>query len=136
MTAWWILTELARQTTSGLSPAKQPTWSSLSELVTSRSDMVWLQNKKRLRDLEEKLDEVKQKKIHLSSELARVQVGREESEQRSKVLTALDEKQAQKEKLAKELEQYKSCDPQTLKELRECWDLGWVKAYMLALNSR
>lgn len=77
------------------------------------------QSKKKLKELEEKLDEIKQKKLHLSSELSRVQVGREESEERSGLLTALGERQAQRIKLAKELEQYKSCDPQTLRELRE-----------------
>jgi predicted nucleic acid-binding Zn-ribbon protein len=78
-----------------------------------------LQSQKRLRDLEDKLEEVKQKKGQLSSEISEVEVGREESEERSAVLTALHAKQAQRVQLAKELEQYKSCDPQTLKELRE-----------------
>lgn len=81
--------------------------------------MILSQSKKKLRELEEKLDEIKQKKLHLSSELSQVQVGREESEERAGMLVALGERQAQRIKLAKELEQYKSCDPQTLRELRE-----------------
>lgn len=63
---------------------------------------------------------MKQKKVHLLSELSLVEVGREECEERSRVLAALEKKQGQRKILATELEQYKSCDPQTLKELREC----------------
>lgn len=60
------------------------------------------------------------------SELSQVQVGREESEERSRVLAALEKKQGQRKSLAVELEQYKSCDPQTLKELRECSGRVWL----------
>lgn len=76
-------------------------------------------NKKKLRDLEEKLQELKRKKDDLSSELSLVEKGREESEERSALLEALQKKQSQRKVLTTELEQYKSCDPQTLKELRE-----------------
>lgn len=75
--------------------------------------------KKKLKDLDERLEEIEQKKIHLSEELSQVQIGREESEERLGVLSALEKKRAQKIMFVKELEQYKSCDPQTLKELRE-----------------
>lgn len=79
-----------------------------------------MQSKKRLRELEEKLNEVKQKKVLLSDDLVKTQIGREETEERAVLLLKLEKKQADKNKLAKELEQYKSCDPQRLKELCEC----------------
>lgn len=79
---------------------------------------LWLQSKKRLRELDEKLKEARLKKSRFSAELAQVQVGREETEERSTLLVALNKKQAQKVILGKELEKYKSCDPQRLQELR------------------
>ena len=64
------------------------------------------------------MDEVERKRIHLSQEISQVQVGREESKERSDVMAALEARQTQKKKLEKELEQYKSCDPHVLKTLR------------------
>ena len=46
-------------------------------------------------------------------------VGREESEEREHLLKSLEEKTKLKKKLAAELEQYKSCDPERMKELRK-----------------
>ncbi len=63
--------------------------------------------------------EARQKKARLLEEVVQVQVGREDTEKRSTLLAELEKKKAQKIQLAKELEQYKSCDPQTLKELSE-----------------
>lgn len=59
-------------------------------------------------------------KTCLSQELAHAEIGREESQGRTESLLALEKKQVQKVKLAQELEQYRSCDPQRLKELRKC----------------
>ena len=50
----------------------------------------------------------------------KAQVGREETEERTTTLEALEKKRADKLKLSQELEKYRSCDPQTLKELSEC----------------
>lgn len=63
--------------------------------------------------------EVQQKKAHLSEEVIQAQVGREETDKRTDLLSELEKMKTQKLQLAKELEQYKSCDPQTLKELSE-----------------
>ena len=83
------------------------------------------QSARKLKDLEEKLAEAKQKKASLSEQVVQAQVGREETEKRSALLLELEKMKMQKLQLAKELEQYKSCDPQTLKELSEaCWE--WV----------
>ena len=62
---------------------------------------------------------MRQKKAALSEEMVKAQVGKEETEERSLLLQALDKKQSHKKQLAQELEQYKSCDPARLKELRE-----------------
>lgn len=76
-----------------------------------------LQSARKLKNLEEKLTEVRLKKAQLSKEVAEAQVGREDNDERSALLLELEKKQAQKIQLARELEEYKSCDPQTLKEL-------------------
>ena len=81
---------------------------------------VILQNQQKLRDLEEKLSGAVKEKTRLSQELAHAQIGREETQDRAESLLALEKKQVQKVKLVRELEQYRSCDPQRLKELREC----------------
>lgn len=44
-------------------------------------------------------------------------VGREESEERDQLLGALQEKTQLRKRLADELEKYKSCDPERMKEL-------------------
>lgn len=45
--------------------------------------------------------------------------GREESEEREQLLKSLEVKSALKKKLSAELEKYKSCDPERMKELRK-----------------
>lgn len=76
-------------------------------------------NTKRQKELEGKLEEVRRKKVHFSEQLAQAMVGREETEKRSSVLVDLENRHAERSKLSKELEQYKSCDPQRLEELCE-----------------
>ena len=52
--------------------------------------------------------------------MASAGMGREESEEREQLLKSLAEKTALKKKLEAELEKYKSCDPERIKELRMC----------------
>ena len=51
--------------------------------------------------------------------MAAASVGREESEEREQLLKALEEKTQLRKKLEAELEKYKSCDPERMKELRK-----------------
>ncbi len=57
------------------------------------------------------------KRERLSEQLAVAQAGREESDERMRLLEELDLKRALKNKLIKELQEYKSCDPQHMAEL-------------------
>jgi len=75
-----------------------------------------------LKDLEDQLEEVGEKKKRLSDQVLRVQVGREESSERTELLSRLEEKRLLKSRLSKELEEFKSCDPQHLTQLRESCD--------------
>ena len=58
------------------------------------------------------------KKSHLSQKIAEAQVGREESSERTELLKMLAEKREQKKRLEAELEKYKACDPERMKELQ------------------
>lgn len=66
------------------------------------------------------MDEIKKKKAFFTEELAKARIGREETEERSSLLVALQERQTDRKKLILELEQYRACDPQRLKELSRC----------------
>ena len=46
-------------------------------------------------------------------------VGREESKEREQLLQSLQEKMQLRQKMAAELEKYKACDPDRMKELRK-----------------
>ena len=74
--------------------------------------------KRRLGEFREKLAESERKKAHLEEQVAAAKVGREDSEERAQLLRALQEKSAQRQRLDSELERYKACDPQRLRELR------------------
>lgn len=77
------------------------------------------QSARKVKELEEKLAEVKQRQARLTEEVAQAQVGREDTDKRAALLSELDKKQECKVQLGKELEQYRCCDPQALKELSE-----------------
>ncbi len=66
-----------------------------------------------------KLEEVRHKKTCLLEELKSVEIGREETEERSGLLKELEKRKQDRAKLNKELDRYQSCDPQRLSELRE-----------------
>ena len=70
-------------------------------------------------ELESKLAEYESKKARLEEHVAAASVGREESEERQQLLHSLKEKTGQRQKLAAELEKYKACDPDRMKELRK-----------------
>ena len=76
-----------------------------------------LQSRKRLKDLEERLVQVAEKKQHLSEQLTAAEVGKEDTAERAAHLSELKQGHALKTKLNKELQEYRSCDPQHMAEL-------------------
>ena len=68
-------------------------------------------------ELESKFAESESKKARLKDQVSVASVGREESKEREQLLKSFEEKNQLKRKLAAELEKYKSCDPERLKEL-------------------
>lgn len=75
--------------------------------------------KKKVDELQSEVHKLDEKLSVLEKELELAQMGREKSEERMQLLKALEEKKAMKNALGNELEQYKACDPETLKELRQ-----------------
>ena len=73
--------------------------------------------KRKMSELESKLAEYESRKSRLDEEVVSASVGREESEERDRLLHTLQEKSQLREKLAAELEKYKACDPDRMKEL-------------------
>ena len=70
-------------------------------------------------ELEGKLAEYESKKARLEEQVAAASVGREEGTEREQLLHSLKEKTEERQKLAAELEKYKACDPERMKELRK-----------------
>ena len=75
-----------------------------------------------MKDLEDGLVDVNQKKQRLCEEIALVQVGKEDSSERTNLLTQLEEKRHLRSRLIKDLEAFKSCDPQHLSQLSKSCD--------------
>lgn len=70
-------------------------------------------------ELESKLAEYESKKARLEEQVAEASVGREEGKEREQLLHSLQEKTGERQKLMAELEKYKACDPERMKELRK-----------------
>lgn len=70
-------------------------------------------------ELESKIAEYESKKAHLEEQVASASLGREESKEREQLLHSLQEKTEERQKMAAELEKYKACDPDRMKELRK-----------------
>ena len=68
-------------------------------------------------ELEGKLAEYESKKARLEEQVAAASVGREEGTEREQLLHSLKEKTGERQKLTAELEKYKACDPERMKEL-------------------
>ena len=70
-------------------------------------------------ELESKTAEYESKKAHLEEQVASASVGREESKEREQLLHSLQEKTEERQKMVAELDKYKACDPDRMKELRK-----------------
>ncbi|XP_041349028.1 meiotic nuclear division protein 1 homolog [Gigantopelta aegis] len=78
------------------------------------------QNRKRkIDDLSNKLQEVKNKKQALDEAIAKAKVGKEETQNRTDILAELASKKDERQKLASQLEKYRECDPEVLEKIKK-----------------
>ncbi|XP_055061441.1 meiotic nuclear division protein 1 homolog [Misgurnus anguillicaudatus] len=74
--------------------------------------------KRKLEELEKQCEEGKQRKIALQQAVGKAKVGREISEEREALLKKLVALKDQRDQLKADLEKYKECDPEVVKEIR------------------
>ncbi|XP_076107851.1 meiotic nuclear division protein 1 homolog [Mytilus galloprovincialis] len=78
------------------------------------------QNRKRkLLDLENRIEELDSKKRTLTEAIEKAKMGKEESDSRTELLTALAEKRTEKSHLMSEIEKYKECDPEVVEGVKK-----------------
>uniref|UniRef100_A0A803K7M4 Meiotic nuclear division protein 1 homolog n=1 Tax=Xenopus tropicalis TaxID=8364 RepID=A0A803K7M4_XENTR len=75
--------------------------------------------KRKLETLESQFTEVKQKRENLQQSVDKARVGRQDTEERSKLAEELASRRHRKEELCAELEKYKECDPDVIEEIRQ-----------------
>lgn len=75
--------------------------------------------KRKIEELEEKVDNLKRKKISLEKNLEKANIGKEETDERRHILTELREKLKEKGEINLELLQLRECDPQHLKQMQK-----------------
>ena len=75
--------------------------------------------KKKLEELEPKIEETEKKLGSLDQMITEAQVGREEGEDRTQVLAELTELRNRREVLRAEIQKYRDCDPELLEELKQ-----------------
>ncbi|XP_065110029.1 meiotic nuclear division protein 1 homolog [Paramisgurnus dabryanus] len=74
--------------------------------------------KRKLEELERQCEEGKQRKIALQQAVGKGKVGREISDEREALLKELVALKDQRDQLKADLEKYKECDPEVVKEIR------------------
>uniref|UniRef100_A0A8C5QD28 Meiotic nuclear division protein 1 homolog n=1 Tax=Leptobrachium leishanense TaxID=445787 RepID=A0A8C5QD28_9ANUR len=75
--------------------------------------------KRKIETLESQLSEANQKKKHLQQSVEKAKVGRQDTEERSRLAKELTSLRHQNEQLKTELEKYKECDPDVIEEIRQ-----------------
>ncbi|XP_075705799.1 meiotic nuclear division protein 1 homolog isoform X2 [Rhinoderma darwinii] len=75
--------------------------------------------KRKLETLEGQFSEASQKKKQLEQSVQKAKVGRQDTEDRTKLAEELASLRQQREQLMTELEKYKECDPDVIDEIRE-----------------
>jgi len=73
---------------------------------------------KQLSDLAPKVEEVEQKIKAVEESIAAATGGREEGEDRDRILAELSEIRNRRDKLSTEIQKYRDCDPELLEELQ------------------
>ncbi|XP_063776594.1 meiotic nuclear division protein 1 homolog isoform X2 [Pseudophryne corroboree] len=75
--------------------------------------------KRKLETLESQFTEANQKKKHLQHSVEKSKVGRENTDERSKLAEELALLRQQREQLMAELDKHKECDPDVIEEIRK-----------------
>lgn len=75
--------------------------------------------KRKLEELKSKVNEGRKKSKNLEEQIKEAKCGREDSDQRNKVLKELAENKAIIEDLKTKIEKYKDCDPEVLDQVRK-----------------
>jgi len=75
--------------------------------------------KRKLADLEEKLEQARKRRQEVEKQVEDAGEGRQDSEERSQLLTDLAARRQQRAQLDAEVAQYKDCDPEALKALQK-----------------
>ncbi|XP_053316426.1 meiotic nuclear division protein 1 homolog [Spea bombifrons] len=75
--------------------------------------------KRKLETLQAQLEESNQKKKHLEQSVEKAKVGRQDTEERSKLAKELASLRQQREQLRVQLDKYKECDPEVVEEIRQ-----------------
>ncbi|XP_018427308.1 PREDICTED: meiotic nuclear division protein 1 homolog [Nanorana parkeri] len=75
--------------------------------------------KRKLETLESQLTEAKQKKRSLEQSVEKAKVGRQDTEERSKLAEELALLRKKRDQLKADLEKYKECDPDVIEEIRQ-----------------
>ncbi|XP_035220522.1 meiotic nuclear division protein 1 homolog [Stegodyphus dumicola] len=80
--------------------------------------------KRRIDELQKQVDEARKKLKRLDKQVAESQCGKEDSVERTKVLKDLAESTELVKRLKAEIENYKDCDPDVLKEVKKQIDIA------------
>ncbi|XP_072163372.1 meiotic nuclear division protein 1 homolog [Diadema setosum] len=75
--------------------------------------------KRKIQDLTSQLEESEKKRKMLEKTAAKATVGKEESDDRTKLLATLSEKESENSRLDAELARYRECDPEVLEEVKQ-----------------
>nr|XP_037278070.1 meiotic nuclear division protein 1 homolog [Rhipicephalus microplus] len=86
-------------------------WSFPSKAVSTR--------KRKIDELKTKVEEAQKKLKFFENQLAKAQVGREDSSEREELMTKLSELERDRDEVAAELEKHKDCDPEVLEEVKK-----------------
>ncbi|XP_076337784.1 meiotic nuclear division protein 1 homolog isoform X1 [Tachypleus tridentatus] len=86
-------------------------WAFPSKAVNNR--------KRKLEDLKKQIDEAKKKLKSLNEAVTKAQIGREDTEHRTKLLKEVNLAEKEKEELKGEIQKYKDSDPEVLEGLKK-----------------
>lgn len=86
-------------------------WSFPSKAVSTR--------KRKIDELKTKVEDAQKKLKFVDSQLAKAQVGREDSSEREELMSKLSDLERDRDKVLAELEKHKDCDPEVLEEVKK-----------------
>ncbi|XP_037514452.1 meiotic nuclear division protein 1 homolog [Rhipicephalus sanguineus] len=86
-------------------------WSFPSKAVSTR--------KRKIDQLKTKVEDVQKKLKFVESQLAKAQVGREDSSEREELMSKLSELERDRDEVSAELDKHRDCDPEVLEEVKK-----------------